>query len=77
MGFVPGGFTMYHSLGAAKPWRKNFLRFALKGIPPSNGDRHYLANVAGPIRPYTPGRLGRLRLQGAIAAGIGRFYRRA
>lgn len=76
MGFIPGGFTMYHSLGSAKPWRKNFLRYALKGIPPSNGDKHYLACAAGPLRPYTAARLKILRAQAAIATAIGRFYRK-
>jgi len=76
MGFTPGGFTMYHTLGRAKPWRKNFLRYALSGVPPSNGDKHYLQNAEGPISPYTQGHLGSLRLQAAIATAIGRFYRK-
>ena len=76
MGFVPGGFTMYHSLGSAKPWRKNFLRYALQGIPPSNGDKHYLACAGGPLHPYTAARLRILRAQAAVATAIGRFYRK-
>jgi hypothetical protein len=77
MGFIPGGFTMYHSVGLAKPWRKKFLRAALSGIPPTNGDKHYLESCDGPICAYTPSRLRRLRLQASIAAAMGRFYRRA
>lgn len=76
MGFIPGGFNMYHSVGRVKPWRKNFIRYALKGIPPSNADKHYLECADGPIRPYTSARLRRLRRHAAIAAAIGRFYRK-
>ena len=43
MGFIGGGFTMYHSVGPAKAWRKKFLRSTLEGLPPSNGDKHFLA----------------------------------
>lgn len=77
MGFTPGGFTMYHSVGYSKPWRKRFLSSAFSGIPPSNADKHYLESSAGPIHAYTPSRLRRLRLQAGIASAIGRFYRRA
>ena len=74
MSFIPGGFTMYHSPGPIKSWRKKFLRHTLSGIPPSNADKHYLQNVQGPIWPYTPRRLRSLRITAAIAAAIGRFY---
>lgn len=77
MGFVPGGFTMYHSVGSPKPWRKPFLRSALNAVPPSNGDKHFLANVDGPIHPYSPAELKRMRQVAALASVIGRFYRRA
>ena len=77
MGFIPGGFTMYHSVGYSKPWRKQFLRSALKGIPPTNGDKHYLESSVGPICAYPPSRLRRLCLQASVASAIGRFYRRA
>lgn len=77
MGFIPGGFTMYHSVGFAKPWRKKFLRAALRGVPPTSGDKHYLESCDGPICAYTPARLCYLRWQAPIAAAIGRFYRRA
>jgi hypothetical protein len=76
MGWVPGGFTMYHSVGHLKPWRKKFLRAALHGNPPSNGDKHFLQCAAGPIHPYTPWQLKRRRWQAKLAALIGRFYRR-
>lgn len=77
MGFMPGGFTMYHSVGYSKPWRKKFLRAALNGIPPTNGDKHYLESSEGPIQAYSPFRLRSLRRRAGAAAAIGRFYRRA
>jgi hypothetical protein len=77
MGWVTGGFTMYHTLGRKKPWRKKFLRSALDGDPPVGGDKHYLQCASGPIQPYTPGKLKRLRLSAQVATLIGRFFRRS
>jgi hypothetical protein len=77
MGFVPGGFTMYHSVGSPKPWKKPFLRSALSGVPPSNGDKHFLACARGPIQPYSAGELKRMRVSAALASLIGRFYKRS
>jgi hypothetical protein len=77
MGFVDGGFTMYHSVGGAKPWRKKFLRSVFQGVPPWNGDKHFLECADdGPIRPYTTSRLGSMRRHASLASLIGRFYRR-
>ncbi len=76
MGFVHGGFTMYHSAGGSKPWRKKFLRSALAGVPPWNGDKHFLKMAEGPIRIYSPRKLTQRRLLCALASLIGRFYRR-
>ena len=76
MGWIPGGFTMYHSVGGAKPWRKKFLVSALRGIPPSNADKHFLASAFGPIQPYPPNSLKRMRHFARWASFIGRFYRR-
>jgi hypothetical protein len=76
MGFIPGGFTMFHSVGAGKPWRRKFLRSALVGIPPWNGDKHFLEYAAGPIHPFPAFQLKIKRITCATAALIGRFYRR-
>ena len=74
MGFVPGSFAMWHSLGEAKPWRRRFLRAALHGNPPWNGDKHFLECADGPIRPYSAAKLKRLRWEARIATFVGRFY---
>jgi hypothetical protein len=76
MGWVTGGFTMYHVLGFQKPWRRKYLRTALDGHPPANGDKHYVFCAEGPIRPYTKWQLRKLRLTIQLASIIGRFYRR-
>jgi len=74
MGFVPGGFTMYHSVGIPKPWRKRFVRLALAAKPPSNGDKHFLLCAEGPIQPFTPSELNSMRRAAKVGSMIGRFY---
>jgi hypothetical protein len=76
MGFIPGGGTMFHAIGALKPWRKAMVCWALRGIPPSRTDKEYLASVSSPIRPYSRIGLAARRLGCAAGASIGRFYRR-
>ena len=76
MGFVPGGFTMDHTAGGSKPWRKKFLKSALSGNPPWKGDKHFLECAGGPIKPYSDRQLWGLRCSAKVAALIGRFYHR-
>ena len=76
MGFTPGGFTMYHTVGGKKPWRKKFLSSALTGDPPWNGDKHFLECSDGPIHPYSAGQLKSMRRAANWGTLIGRFYRR-
>ena len=77
MGFIPGGFTMYHSVGHGKAWRKKFLKSWMHGVPPTNGDKHFLACADGPIHPYSAAALRSLRRRARWAAFLGRFYRRS
>lgn len=76
MGFIPGGFVMYHSVGPSKPWRKEFLASCLRGIPPTLFDKHFLLCAGGPVCPYTRAALMWLRIRATMAAVLGRFYRR-
>jgi hypothetical protein len=76
MGFVPGGFTMYHAVGP-KPWRGGFLRRALAAMPPSEAMKAYFTHVSSPIRAYEAGQLKVERLACSLAALLGRFYRRS
>jgi hypothetical protein len=76
MGFVPGGFTMYHSAGAVKPWRKRMIASALLGIPPSDADKHFLLSLNGPLKPYSKSSVRLKSFSGKVGALIGRFYHR-
>lgn len=77
MDFIPGGYIMSHAIGKVKPWRKNMLRSALSGYPPSLADRSYWQNVQAPIRLYPSAALFFHKIQLAAAAAVGRFLRRA
>jgi hypothetical protein len=75
MGFVPSGSTMYHATGA-KPWRGSLVVRALHGMPPSGAAKFFFSQVKSPIRAYSPVRLRIKTVDCALAALIGRFYRR-
>lgn len=75
MGFIPGGFTMFHAVGP-KPWRASLLPRVLAGVPPTDADKFFFTQVSTPIRVYAPFWLGARRLACSMAALIGRFYRR-
>ncbi len=77
MDFIGGGRTMSHATGNPKPWNKNFIASALKGIPPTQPERNYWRNALRPIAPYKKSRLKFKRRCIKIAALIGRFYRRS
>ncbi len=77
MDFRPGGWTMSHALGAEKPWRKNYLRAALAGRPPTRADRDFWAQAAGPLPVFSAGRIAWRRVTLTLAAAVGRIYRRA
>jgi hypothetical protein len=75
MGFVNGGFTMYHAV-ILKPWRGSIMKRALAGHPPSNAVKQFFDQVSFPIRVYSPAQLRAKRLACAAAGFIGRFYGR-
>ncbi len=75
MGFVPSGFTMYHAT-SVKPWRGSMLLRALQGFPPSPAAKFFFNRVNSPIRAYSTSRLRVKRIDCALAALVGRFYRR-
>ena len=76
MGFVHGEAAMYHAIGAPKPWRKNMLLSAIRGVPPTAADKAYVANTAHPIRPYSSLGRARRRTECKLGAALGRFYGR-
>jgi len=77
MDFFPGGHLLSHSVGGSKPWRGGFLRAALQGRPPGAAQKCFHQHLDGPLRVFPPFIARRRRLELAIAALIGRFYRRA
>ncbi len=74
MNFFHGGYVMHHSITAPKPWRKNFLRWALRGAAPTKADLHFLDCADGPIYPYPAGVLRAKRRAARIVALLHRFY---
>jgi hypothetical protein len=76
MGFIHGGFTMFHSVGSPKPWNKGHVLSALRGITTSRADKHFLACASAPIRLYSPGKFRVMLLGASAGALIGRFYGR-
>ncbi len=76
MDVVPGGFLMSHALGASKPWRKNFLGEAVRGIPPTPADRQFFNYTRGPLPVFSHVTDWWKRLDLSVASGLARFYRR-
>jgi len=77
MAFVPGGFIMAHAAGAAKPWRKPFVRAALSGIGPSIADKMFIKFCNGPIPVYSKRELGKKVREIRVASALGRVLRRS
>jgi hypothetical protein len=77
MDFIPGGSLLSHAAGGIKPWRRGFVRAALQGRPPGPAQKRFYDHVEGPIRVFPPAELRSRRRELAIAALIGRFYRRS
>jgi hypothetical protein len=75
MGFVNGGFTMYHAV-VRKPWRGSLIGSALSGYPASDAIKYFFTQVSSPIRAYSPWRLRGKKLACKVAGFIGRFYAR-
>jgi hypothetical protein len=77
MDFRAGGWTMAHALGAEKPWRKQYIRAALAGRPPGTADRGYWMHAGAPLAAFPARVIAWRRRTLALAALLGRFYRRA
>ncbi|MCX6967517.1 MAG: hypothetical protein NTZ46_07005 [Verrucomicrobia bacterium] len=76
MGFKPGKALLPHALGQDKPWKKNYLRDALRGIRLRMVDKAYWRYAEGPICLFTPKQMRAKRLALKIAALLGRFIQR-
>lgn len=76
MDFIHGGFTMSHATGGPKPWKKNFIKSALKGDPPTLPEKAYWDNVGFPIASFSHNTKKYKNLSIKIASFFGRFYRK-
>lgn len=76
MDFEHGGQIMSHAVGSPKPWKKNYLHDALRGLPPSLAEKAFWANVDGLIPIYDKTYIRRKLTAINVASLIGRFYRR-
>ncbi len=75
MGFVSGRITMYHALGANKPWEINYLRSALNGRSPRDLDSTYWNNSISPILAHTRWKIRQKQIAIKLSKFIGRFYK--
>jgi hypothetical protein len=78
MDFIPGGTIMSHAtVPQVKPWRKQLIRSALQGMPPSLTDKLFWQHTQEPIQVYSPQTLRWKQLTLKVGAAIGRFIRRS
>lgn len=75
MGFAAKGI-LPHALGSDKPWRKRYIRSALRGRSPTQADKAFWRYISSPVCPYSQTRILFTRVAISISAAIGRFYRR-
>ena len=76
MAFKSGSALLPHALGAGKPWQRNYLRAALRGVAPRLADKAFWANVSEPIKAYGGMHTALKRIELAAGAALGRFMRR-
>jgi hypothetical protein len=77
MDFAVGGHYLSHAIGTPKPWQGGFVGRALRGYPPSAAAKAFFQfGQNGPITIFPPAWFRRQRRALAVAALIGRFYRR-
>jgi hypothetical protein len=78
MGWFPGtGEVMPHAMLHKKPWVRNYIFDALRGLPPDRAHRTYWQFVEGPIFPFGEWELKRKKTALAIAHLIGLFHTRS
>ncbi|MDD5350268.1 MAG: hypothetical protein PHQ12_08670 [Chthoniobacteraceae bacterium] len=77
MGFAPGLAWLPHALGPSKPWGRDYVREALRGVPPRAVDKAFwLWAERGPVRVFAPAVLRRQRACLRVASALGRVFRR-
>ena len=72
-----GGRIMSHAAGGIKPWRKRyFLNLLTKFQRPSIADHGFVAILNGPLHPFQPAQLRKIKLDLFLARAFGRFIGR-
>ena len=77
MDFISGGYLLSHALGTSKPWRKSFIRHAMRGYPPTMADHSFMQNTISPIALFGPALRRWKKLDLLIGCALGRFYARS
>ena len=78
MDFAVGGHYLSHAIGTPKPWHGGFIKRAFLGYPPSAAAKAFFQfGQNGPVALFPPAWWNRHRRALAVAALIGRFYRRS
>jgi hypothetical protein len=77
MAFEPGAAVLPHALGPRKPWRRKYLREALKALHPTAADKAYWHYADAPLQPMPASRMRATRYALRVASALGRFYRRS
>ncbi len=77
MDLIPGGSVMSHALGSPKPWKKKFIRSALRGIGPRLADKGFWQYSTGPVQLYKKTFLTIKWIKISISSFISRFYKRS
>jgi hypothetical protein len=77
MDFVTGGHYLSHAVGTPKPWQGSLLRQALRGYAPSVQTKAFYRHAAQPVALFNASELRARQRALALAALIGRFYRRS
>jgi len=77
MDFTVGGHHLSHAVGTPKPWQGGHFVRALRGYPPSQAAKNFLRHTERPIAVFSATQRRHRRAIIALAAFVGRFYRRA
>jgi len=78
MGMFPYvGEVMPHAMWHKKPWKRNYILDALRGLPPTRAHRAYWEFVGGPIRPFSESALLRKRAEFTIGHLISLLHSRS
>ena len=76
MDFTTGGHHLSHAIGTPKPWQRGHFARALRGYPPSLAVKNFLRHTERPIAIFSTAQRHHRRAVIALAALVGRFYRR-